>query len=62
MKGLIFILAFYLISCNNNPSSIPSIAISSNTRFAIEEIVDSFTLKTGQELKIITGSSGKLTG
>ncbi len=57
-------LAFYLIllvSCLSHRSPRLAIATAANVQFAMQEITEAFTQKTGIECDIIIGSSGKLT-
>ncbi len=55
------LISVLFIQCSS-PSPTPLyIATSANVQFAMEELVDTFTLQTGIDCEIVLGSSGKLT-
>lgn len=57
---LIFSIAL-LSSCTNNKNETLTIATAANMQFAIQEITNAFTQKTGIKCETIVSSSGKLT-
>ena len=54
-------LFFWFQACNKRSAPKLTLAVSSNMRYATEELVESFIVETGIPCEIITGSSGKLT-
>jgi len=63
LYGFVFFvtLVVQITSCENNTSQKITIATAANARFAISELVDTFTHQTNIECDIIVSSSGKLT-
>lgn len=58
---LLFIAAFGLVSCQKKKTNPLIIATAANMQFAMEELVENFSKKTGIACETILGSSGKLT-
>lgn len=56
---LVFALAFY--SCTNSGNDAIRLAVSSNARFAFEELSEEFEKEEGLEIEIVSASSGKLS-
>ena len=52
---------FWFQACDKQSTPKLTLAVSSNMRYATEELVESFIAETGIPCEIITGSSGKLT-
>ena len=51
----------FLLSCNTDHKDKLRIAVAANLQFAIQELVDDFSQRSGVECEIIISSSGKLT-
>jgi len=51
----------FLLSCNRDHKDKLRIAVAANLQFAIQELVDDFSQRSGVECEIIISSSGKLT-
>ena len=56
-----FVLFALLLSCNSEHKDTLRIAVAANLQFAMQELVDDFTQRSGIECEIIVSSSGKLT-
>lgn len=54
-------LSVFMISCSQTKQNYISIATAANMQFAMKEITNSFTKKTGIKCEIMVSSSGKLT-
>ena len=54
------LLSFLLLSCQDQEPEPLNIAVAANMQFAIKEIAQSFTEKTGTEVQLMISSSGKL--
>ena len=57
----IFIFLFIMTACGNQKPQRLTIAAAANVQFVMQDLIDLFTLKTGIECDVISGSSGKLT-
>lgn len=55
------ILMALLLSCNKEHKDKLRIAVAANLQFAIQELADDFSQRSGVECEIIISSSGKLT-
>lgn len=55
------ILMVLLLSCNKEHKDKLRIAVAANLQFAIQELADDFSQRSGVECEIIISSSGKLT-
>ena len=58
---LALLLSYSLFACHAVTKPNIKVAVSSNARFAVEEIVETYTNLTGHEIELIVSSSGKLT-
>ena len=56
-----FLFISFLLSCNKDHKDKLRIAVAANLQFAIEELADDFSQRSGVECEIIISSSGKLT-
>ena len=59
LSSILFIA--FLLSCNRDHKDKLRIAVAANLQFAIQELVDDFSQRSGVECEIIISSSGKLT-
>ena len=59
LSSILFIA--FLLSCNTDHKDKLRIAVAANLQFAIQELVDDFSQRSGVECEIIISSSGKLT-
>lgn len=59
LSGFIFMVL--LLSCQTEQKDKLRIAVAANLQFAIQDLVDNFSQKSGVECEIIISSSGKLT-
>lgn len=57
----ITLLVFLFISCSSKNKNYISIATAANMQFAMKELSENFTQKTGINCEIMVSSSGKLT-
>jgi len=55
------ILLVFLFSCNTEHKDKLRIAVAANLQFAIQDLVDDFSERSGVDCEIIVSSSGKLT-
>ena len=58
---LLFVVLILLFSCDQEKKSNLTIATAANMKFAMQELVKEFQMKSGIESEVIVGSSGKLT-
>ncbi|MEX0273165.1 MAG: molybdate ABC transporter substrate-binding protein [Flavobacteriaceae bacterium] len=58
---LLFYLLIFLFSCKSEKGNVLTIAVAANMRYAMDDIVEDFSTKTGVGCRLIVASSGKLT-
>lgn len=58
--SIIALLIFVLFSCQKEEEQHLNIAVAANMQFAMKELAQTFTEKTGEEVQLMVSSSGKL--
>jgi molybdate transport system substrate-binding protein len=61
MSRFILLIILFLVSCSRTAPASLTIAVASNSQYALEEINAAFSEKTGVTSDLVVSSSGKLT-